>query len=40
MTSLPGIGDLSDGQHTFRVRAHDSVGWDLTPAKWTWKIVR
>ena len=32
--------NLRLGWHTFRVRAHDSVGWDLTPAKWTWKIVR
>jgi hypothetical protein len=28
------------GWHTFRVRAHDSAGWDPTPAKWTWKIIR
>ncbi len=32
--------NLRLGSHTFRVKAHDSAGWDPTPAKWTWRIVR
>ena len=32
--------NLRLGWHTFRVKAHDSAGWDPTPAKWTWKIIR
>ena len=32
--------NLGVGQHEFRVKAHDSAGWDPTAARWTWRIVR
>ena len=30
--------NLKKGYHTFRVRAGNPVGFDLTPAKWRWRI--
>jgi len=37
-TSFENFSDLSDGSHTFRVRAKDGDNVDPTPAEWTWVV--